>query len=193
MKKILTSGMILFYFASIAWNQEDKLPQNKIYSPAYFCEINTGILTVGDLQGFAHVKNGFSLNKHLDLSLVLGLEGYSTGKYLPIFIEGRYNFLKGKTQPFVSFAGGFLQVIQERTYYNGTTSSKHFGFSGGGKLGVRHQFSTGLSIVSSIGYRYTYAQYEQNNYDWWGQLPFEPITMIHNMNRFELSIGLIFK
>jgi hypothetical protein len=197
MKRLSILFLFVFGLSDVLWAQ-DEVQITPKFRPAYFCEISTGMLSVGDFKGFAHVKNGFSLSPHLDLSFGLGVEGHTTGRYLPIFLEGRYNFFKGKTRPFVAVNAGYLQVIEDWTYNNwNTENNKHLGFTGTGRIGVQHQFASGLSIVSSVGYRFTRVQYEQRNDVWlpWPEVPVEPnaTTMIHHMNRFELSVGLIFK
>jgi len=193
MKRLSILFLFVFGLSDVLWAQ-DEVQITPKFRPSYFCEINTGFMTVHDLKGFAHVKNGISLTQNIDLSLGLGLEGHTTGRYLPIFLESRYNFLKGKTRPFVAVSGGFLQVIQDWGYANYSYDSrKHFGVSGGSKIGIQHQFISGLAIVSTLGYRYTFAQYERDSHGWWHNLPVEPTIMMHNMHRFELSIGLLFK
>lgn len=169
------------------------------FQPKYFCELNSGMLTMGDFRGFTHIKNGVSLHPKVDVSLGLGVEGHSTGRYLPIFLEGRYNFLTSKTRPFVSLNAGYLQVIEDWTYGNwNTKNNKHIGFSTGARFGVQQQISGNVSFVTSVGYRFSRVQYEQRNDIWWPgpNLPVEPMdptTIIHHMNRFELSIGFLFK
>jgi hypothetical protein len=196
MKKLIFVLLPAMFFVNVQAQETVEITPK--VRPAYFCEIATGMMTVGDFKGFAHVKNGFSLSRQFDLSFGLGVEGHTTGRYLPIFLEGRYNFFKGKTRPFVAINAGYLQVIEDWTYNNWSTENKkHLGFTGTGKIGVQHQFVSGLSIVSSVGYRFTRVQYEQRNDVWlpWPEVPVESnaTTMIHQMHRFELSVGLIFK
>ncbi len=193
MRRKMRIILVILGFTGHAFAQAESENPLK-FRPAYYGEVNGGMLALGDLKGFAHLKNGVSLTPHLDLAFGLGLEGHTTGRYLPIFFEGRYNFLSGKTRPFVSVNAGYLQVIQDRTYGNWNYENKnHIGLSTGGRLGVQQQFAKNIAFVSSIGYRFSAVQYVQEYYDWWSNLPVEPVTMIHQMHRFELSIGLIFK
>lgn len=164
------------------------------FKPKYFCELNSGMLAIGDYRAFAHIKNGVSLHPNIDVSFGLGVEGHTTGRYMPLFLEGRYNILTGKTRPFVSLHAGYLQIVEDWSYGNwGSENSNHKGFTCGARFGVQQQISPSISFMSSVGYRFSATQYERSGYGWWIDLPVEPITMLHNMNRFELSIGLIFK
>lgn len=202
MKKLSLIVWTMVGISALVRAQAETPAPNK-FQPKYFCELNGGMLTLGDFRGFAHIKNGVSLHPKIDVSLGLGVEGHTTGRYLPIFLEGRYSLLTGKTRPFISLNAGFLQVIEDWTYSNwNTENNKHLGFSSGARFGIQQQISPSIFFVTSIGYRFTRVQYEQRNDVWWpGPIdpitlpvePNEPTTMIHHMNRFELSIGLIFK
>lgn len=164
------------------------------FRPSYFCELSSGMMVSDDFRGFTHVKNGVALSPSFDFSLGLGIEGHNTGRYLPMFLEGRFNILKGKTRPFVSLNAGYMQVIEDWTHSGwASPNNRHIGFSGGWRLGVQQNISANSFFVTSVGYRFTRTQYERHTSGGWTNLPIEPVTLIHNMHRFELSIGLIFR
>ena len=178
---------------SHAIKSQEQISTKNEFRPGYFCELNSGMMVSDDFRGYTHVKNGVALSPSFDFSLGLGVEGHNTGRYLPMFLEGRYNILKGKTRPFVSLNAGYLQVIEDWTYANWASSNnRHIGFSGGWRFGVQQNISSNSFFVTSVGYRFTRTQYERHTSGGWTNLPVEPVTVIHNMHRFELSIGLIF-
>jgi hypothetical protein len=203
MKKFGIILWVVFGISTFIRAQEEKSGASNKYRPKYFCEFNLGMLIQDEFRGFTYIKNGVSLHPKIDFSLGLGVESHTTGRYLPIFLEGRYIMLKGKTRPFVSLSAGFLQVIEDWTYSNwNIKNNKHMGFSSGARFGIQKQISPAIFIINSLGYRFTRVQYEQRD-NVWGPNPIEPIilpvepneptTMIHLMHRFELSIGLIFR
>lgn len=162
---------------------------------SYYCEVDGGYLAGAELRGMFHVKNGLSFGEHFSASLGTGLETYVPSRFVPVFLEARYNVLNRKTSPFVSVSGGYLQGVGQPQVYMyyfpapGNEQRLANGYTFGGKVGVQHSFTPSLSIVSSVGWRYAYARQEA----YISYFPYEPTEMSYKMNRFELAVGLIFK
>lgn len=196
MQNILKSALLaLPVFISIreASAQAEMTPPNP-KRVSYYCEVGGGYMAGEELRGMFHVKNGLSFGKHLYASLGTGLETYVPGRFVPVFLEARYTILDRKTSPFVSVSGGYLQGVgrpQTNTYYVPYGQKMGNGYTFGCKVGFQHAFTPGLSIISAVGWRYAYAigRQEPNIY----YLPYGPTEMSYKMNRFELSVGLIFK
>lgn len=158
----------------------------------YFCEVSGGYLAGNEIRGMFHVKNGLSFGPHVDAAFGLGLESYYAGRYIPLFLEGRYTVLNRKTSPFLAVSGGYLQGVgQKNQYYYQADSRLSNGFSAGAKIGIKHQFSKSISMLTSLGYRYSYTE----NPEWMYYIlpyPNQPAEISYHMNRFELAIGFIF-
>lgn len=192
--KTLQSALVLalLAFTPKASAQTEALPKPKFVQ--YYCEVNGGYMAGAELRGMFHVKNGLSFGKYIYASLGTGLETYVPSRFVPIFLDVRYKILDRKTSPFVSVSGGYLQGVgqpQPIYYIQNSNSGLRLstGYTAGAKLGIVHAFTPGVSIISSVGWRYAYAV--QDAYV--SYFPYEPTEMSYKMNRFELSVGLIFK
>lgn len=126
----------------------------------------------------ARVVNGYTFNRHWEAGFGLGFEQLRWNPYVPVFLEGRYQFLNGSTRPFVALHGGYAMPVRNFEFDKG-------GLTGGAELGVTHYFSSHLGISTSVGYRY--ARLAENSM-WWDD--FKTITQ---MNRFEIRLGLVFR
>jgi hypothetical protein len=149
--------------------------------------VSFGVLGGQDETTSIHVINGFSMNKHFDFSIGLGMESYYNSKYIPIFGELKYTILSSKTSPFVSLMSGYLSPLQ---YRMGNTKFSG-GFTTGIQIGVTRFFAENIGISTGIGYRFASVQ-RQDYYHWWG-IESQLYTTQYNMNRFELRFALIFK
>lgn len=158
----------------------------------YFCEVNGGYLAGNEIRSMFHVKNGLSFGSHFDAAFGVGLESYYSGRYVPLFLEGRYTVFNRKTSPFIAVSGGYLQGVgQQNQYYYQADSRLSSGFSTGAKVGIKHQFSKSISLVTSMGYRYSYTENAEMMY-YILPYPNQQAEISYNMNRFELAIGFIF-
>jgi len=193
MKHLIFITVLISFLLNINGQELDVTPLNSSMNkkrPSYFCEPSVGFLAGDNFGGVFHVKNGFNFQNRFDFSLGLGIEGQGYGKSLPVFLESRYGFLSGKTSPFVSVSAGYLHVFPSNFFYFGENTNQ-MSFTSGAKLGIKHKVSPGVSIVSALGYRYTFMR-EEFETGPWGFI-YYPATYLYNMNRFELSFGLIFK
>lgn len=190
MKNAFKIAVLLLICSKTVLSQQEVVitPLKKIQ---YFCELNGGYLAGAELRGLMHVKNGITIGRHFAISLGVGLETHVPGRYIPLFFESKYILMKRKTSPFISVSGGYLQGIQRNQFgYYGDTKMKG-GLTTGARIGIQHFFSGNVGIQTSFGYRYSYAESEGSMY--YIHLPYEPMEMSYNMNRFELNVGLIFK
>lgn len=162
----------------------------------YYLELNVGTIYAKTSRiQFGQIKNGFSINRNLDLAVVNGLEQHRNGLYLPLKMEIRFNFGTKKFRPFVSLSGGYLQILKEGDIIrNPEVKRKHSGWSGSMRLGVPYPISSKMSLVSSLGYRFHSTKYDNHEiYFIECFTPRPPQTISHLMHSFELSIGLIFR
>ncbi len=188
MKKIISLALLTLFLGQISFAQEaaKSAPCSKM---AFVGQVSAGVLGGDQTSRVFHVKNGVAFANHFFATLGLGVENYYDVHYLPIFIDFRYNILNRKTTPFVSLSSGYLQPLGRN--YNSHIDKG--GYTGGVKIGVSHFFSEHIGFETSVGYRYSWLEREDNNYYYaWDPL-FVPYTTEYNMNRFELSVGLIFK
>lgn len=195
MTTVLKSALLalpLFFLIREASAQSETMPPAPKRA-GYYCEVDGGYLAGAELRGMFHVRNGLRFGKHFYASLGTGLETYVPGRFIPVCLEARYKVLDRKTSPFVSVSGGYLQGIgQPQIYYIQAPAGQRLsnGYTFGGKVGFQHAFAPGLTIVSSVGWRYAYASVKQEPDIYY--LPYGPTEMYYKMNRFELAVGLIF-
>jgi hypothetical protein len=160
----------------------------------YFCELNAGFLAGETVSGIFQLKNGVSFGKFWDASLVTGLEKHRPGLFIPIGFESRFSWNESKTSPFLSLSANYLQKVGGQNYYYpyNTDVQRTMGFSAGAKIGVRHNFSKSVAMITGLGYRYTFVEQRGVSNNCWQCLPYET-DLLHHLNRFELTFGLIFK
>jgi len=160
----------------------------------YFCELNAGFLAGETVAGTFQLKNGVSFGKFWSASLVTGLEGHRPGIFIPIGFESRFSWNESKTSPFISLSANYLQKVGGQNYYSSyySENQRTMGFSLGAKVGVRHNISKSVAVISGIGYRFAFVEQRGMYNICWDCLPYET-NLLHYMNRFELTFGLIFK
>ncbi len=186
MKKTISIVILTILFVQTVFAQNSEKPKS---SPklSYVGQLSAGVLGGDETSRVLHVKNGISFTNHFYATIGLGIERYYSAQYMPIFFDFRYNVLNRKTTPFVSVSSGYLQPLVSNSYY----SNNKGGFTGGAKIGVSHFFSEHVGLETSLGYRYSKVERQDIYYAW--DLIYNPYTTEYNMNRFELSVGLIFK
>lgn len=192
-QKITVFFLLIIVNQNIDAQDFHRIPANK---SRYFLELNGGIFFAKTSRiPFGQIKNGFSINRNLDLAVVNGLEQHQSGLYLPITMETRFNFGTKKFKPFVALSGGYLQILKESDILrNPDVKRKHSGWSGGMRLGAHYPISSKISLVSSLGYRFNSTKYDNHEiYFIECFTPRPPQTISHLMHSFELSIGLIFR
>lgn len=184
MKKfLLILSMFCFLFENVSAQEATK----KTSEIKYIGQISAGVLGGSEFTRVFHVRNGISFANHFAATVGLGVESYYFAQYMPIYLDFRYTILKRRTSPFVSISSGYLQPLATNAY-NGASKG---GFTGGAKVGLSHFFSEHVGLETSLGYRYSRIERKDIFYTW--DMIYLPYTTEYNMNRFELSVGLIFK
>lgn len=145
MKRVLLIAVLSLYGFS-TWSQVDSIaPKVK---GNYYGRGSLGLLVGEFASGSAQLSNGYSFRNGLDVGLGLGYENYNYERFVPLFIETRYNFGKRETKPFVGLMAGYMAGLQR---FNPNVK----GFTTGLQLGVTHYFTKHFGITTSLGYRYS--------------------------------------
>jgi hypothetical protein len=167
------------------WNfSAEEVVSVEKYSPTvsrtgFYNRTSLGVIGGDFFSPSLHIVNGYSFNSHWEAGFGLGVEAFTwNGGYVPLFLEGRYTLLEGRTSPFVSVMAGYEMPTR-------SWSSNKGGFTTGLQLGMTHYFSDHVGIVTSIGYRFAYLE-EENM--WWDD--FETIRLA---NRYEIRFGFVFR
>jgi len=137
-----------------------------------------GVMGGDQLSPSLQTVNGFAFKDHWELGLGMGIEQFYWNRYIPVFLEGRYSFLKKLTTPFVSINAGYELPVAN-------FNSSKGGFTAGIQVGVTHYFSNHVGISLSTGYRFASLKVVNT---WWDD--FETIQQI---NRFEVRLGFVFR
>jgi hypothetical protein len=182
MKRI--SSILLFTGLCLnAFSQTPPTPKIGYYSRA-----SAGVLTGDHSSMSVQVANGISL-RHVDVGLGLGLEMHDQTGYTPIFIESRYNFGNGSTQPFAGICGGYLATLNNNMYndpYRG-------GYTMGAQIGMTHYFSKHFGISTTLGYRFSFTN---NTYPHWADVSmwsYYGQNVIWDKHRIEVRVGVHFR
>ena len=149
----------------------------------YFGTVSAGLLGGSDISGSLTFVNGYRINGHWSAGIGLGVESFYSRRYMPIFLEGRYNLLKKGTTPFASLGFGYDMPFEY-------TDRNRGGFFGQGFLGLQHELGDHFGIITGIGYRY--GQLEVENWNWWGGGD-GSVKTIYEISRFDLRFGFIFR
>lgn len=169
-------------FAAVAASAQTEVPAPKAEGGVYN-RITGGVLTGERSSVSFQFANGYRFGKRVEAGLGLGFESYYGDRYVPLFLESRYNFTKGNTVPFVGVTGGYLAGLNQ--YYSSTR-----GATGGVNIGVTHYFTKHFGVTTVLGYRYTQTEKRQQYYYIWGG---EAPLIIEEMGRVELRVGIAFR
>jgi opacity protein-like surface antigen len=175
MKRILL--ILLAFTAFNSFSQESEAP---VATPkiAYYGRFTAGVLT-GDRSAMSfQFANGVRLG-HFDVGMGLGFERFYTSGYAPLFLESRYNFGNGATNPFVGVTAGYLASLDQYM-------SKRGGYTFGLNVGMTHHFTKHFGVTTSIGYRFAQTQERDYYYIMWGG----EYTTIRDMHRVEVRVGI---
>lgn len=175
MKRIL-----LTVFAFTTLNAFSQTTETPVESPkiGYYGRFTTGVLA-GEYSSMSfQFANGVRIG-HFDVGMGLGFEKFYGSGYAPLFLESRYNFGKGATNPFVGVNTGYLASLDQYL-------SKRNGYTFGINVGMTHNFTKHFGITTSIGYRFAQTQERNYYYIWAG----EYTTTIRDMHRAEVRVGI---
>ena len=144
----------------------------------FYNRTSLGVLGGDFFSPSLHIVNGYSFNSHWEAGFGLGLETFTWSGYVPLFLEGRYTVLDGRTSPYASVMAGYEMPTTQWSYNKG-------GFTTGLQVGMTHYFSDHVGIVTSIGYRFAYLK----EVNWW----WEEWETIRLANRYEMRFGFVFR
>lgn len=147
-----------------------------------------GTMTLGAFGGSAFtgnlsVVNGFQFNKHWAVGLGIGIENFYNNLYVPLFIEGKYDFLKKSSTPFVTAGFGYDIPFE-------ITDKNKGGILAQGLIGFKHQIGEHFGIITGLGFRY--GRLEVEDWNWWNGTQ-SSIKTIYEINRFDIRFGFIFR
>jgi hypothetical protein len=156
----------------------------------YYGRMTAGVLAGEFSTGSFHLTNGYRF-RHFEVGMGLGFERYFIGSYAPVFLESRYNFGKGSTQPFVGISAGYLVSLNRIVNYY--PQNRH-NYTAGLNVGLTHYFTSHFGITTSIGYRFSLTPvnpyYTQPHYYGGGNaMPLDNRAM----HRGEIRIGVVFR
>jgi len=179
MKKIIVTTITCFAFlVSMAQSNENYINSKAIENSKFYSHLTFGVLPAQEFSSSFHVVNGYNLNQKWQFGVGLGIENFANRGYLPIFGEGRYNFMSSLSTPFISVMAGYDFALRNTEFNKG-------GFTTGLKIGLDHYFSDHVGLSTSVGYRYAYLKIDNA---WW-----EDFSTIREINRLEFRFGIIFK
>lgn len=186
MKKILLIAILGISIQTIAQADVTTLPaENKV---GMFSQLTVGGM-VGQEGSFSFQSiSGITLNKRWNFGIGVGVESFRYEKIVPLFLDVKYNLLKGDNSPFLELIGGYATSFRSNYYYY--PSNVNYGATAGLSVGMRMFFSKHVGLSSSIGVRYSYFDQTQQYYYCTIYTPENEITQLY---RTELKIGLIFR
>ncbi len=170
-------GSILVFNAADVIGIDDFRPE--VSSSGYYLDAGMGLLGGPGRGSFSgQLVQGYAFSRHWQAGVGLGFETAAFNSYVPVFAEGKFNWLNKATSPFVKLMGGYM-VPMNFTQSNG-------GFTLGAALGYTIYLSHRLGLTTSLGYRFA-RLVERNNW-WWDEF-----ETIRQLNRFEVRFGLTFR
>jgi hypothetical protein len=172
-------------FAQQLFAQAETIPAPTLKGGIYN-RTSLGILAGEESSNISFMSsNGYRFKNNIELGVGLGLERSYYSWKAPLFLDMRYNFKLKKaasTFPFVSLIGGYEAGLNNYTRSRG-------GF-GNASIGLTHYFTDHIGITTSLGYRYSYSE-EDNQYYCFDLIYYPyPSTTIKELHRFEMRIGL---
>lgn len=181
MKNSIIICLTFFSIVSI-FGQKDSLKSNP--TSGFYNRNTLGVL-VGTESGVSlQLSNGYRFNNQLEVGFGFGYERHYYYNYAPIFIESRYHFGKGNTQPFIGVMGGYMAILNQQ-------SSSGEGYTFGGSIGLTHFFTSHFGVSTSIGYRYLHLNRNEYYYIW--NDGGNGTTVIQELNRLDVRIGIVFR
>lgn len=148
-----------------------------ISKSGFYNKTSVGVLGGAQISGSLNVVNGYAFNEHFEAGFGLGIESFVWDPYIPVFLEGRFNFLTGRTRPYVSATAGYeVPLIDIGNMLGGLTT--------GAEIGMTHYFAQHVGISTSIGYRFLYLKERS----WW-----DDSFISREMHRFEVRLGFVFR
>jgi hypothetical protein len=138
----------------------------------------------GSPMGSITVINGYQFFPYLAVGGGVGADISANNIYnVPIFLDVRSHFLKGKTTPYVALAAGYNATIDENSdYYTRRQVLKH-GAVFAASFGVKAWMSKKAAISVSLGYKLQTTRGYVGNY----YLSNDMITELHHSATFMIG------
>jgi len=175
--------------------KENKLPDHTDYKKKGFQNITEvgfgfGINTINTYHGSVDIAkqnpimglrtiNGYQLNEYFSFGLGIGfeafLDGTKKGALMPITLDTRINFMKGKFSPVLNLNGGYSVGFQNSS-----------GLAANPSVGMKIYLTKKIACLFNIGYKVQ--QQNVKTIDQYGG----SIIRIVNYQFFALSTGLSF-
>ncbi len=137
--------------------------------------------------------NGYQINNHLQTGIGIGVDVIYQQLFFPVFFDFKYHMRESSFSPFIGAFGGYsfqTEKDEEKPrywdYYYSQNEIKS-GHMYGIEIGIRNYTKENLGYTLSIGYRFQYlsAKYQDWSYN-------VEVLEEHYLNRFKLTIGIIF-
>ena len=106
-----------------------------------------------------HTVFGYRPNPNFSIGVGVGFESYTGTNLIPVYIDPRVNFIKGKYSPFIYFDVGY--AFGKTDSLNNMIQLGPF-FTPG--LGFKINFQEQFSFNFSIGYRYQIGKFHKDLY-----------------------------
>lgn len=126
--------------------------------------------------GFKTV-NGYQFSEHFSMGIGVGLDGYKSYALLPVTLDARISFLKGRTTPILGLNIGYAPSLQ--TPYLG-------GFVINPTIGLKTYISKNIAYYISMGLKIQYAGYENSSYYYYNQ------KTLYTMQFLSITTGFSF-
>jgi hypothetical protein len=143
-----------------------------------------------------HTINGYQWNSHLMTGIGAGIEYLKNQAQIPLFVDARWNLLKGNFTPVVGAMAGYSLALGGNRYYdwyNGQQDKNYGGLTGGLKFGFRAQAGPHFAFTMDMGYRMQLWRAQVNRYFWNGiEGIYYPTIERTTMHRVTLNLGFMF-
>ncbi|MBL4625458.1 MAG: hypothetical protein JKY42_10010 [Flavobacteriales bacterium] len=194
-------------------NDEVEATKKGVYgakSNGFSIKLNMCLYGGSQLSSGTKIQGGYKFKDKFYLGVGSGIEGFEQ-RYIPLFIETRFNISTRATLPYIFFYGGYNFYSGNRgnrssTYYYDQWGNGYYveGEYDGGPLcavgiGMTRHFNSNIGLGFQLGYRYqrTYTTYP--NLFWvttgnWGAGYYDSngTTLItSNFHRLELGVFLL--
>lgn len=192
------NGKVYRYEASEINNVNADVSERHFLSTGFFNNTTFGVL-LGEnnynnpLVNFTfNMVNGYQLNNKIQIGIGIGMDVIYQQLLFPVSFDFKYYLRKSSFSPFAgAFAGYSFQTKNDENdpdiwnYYN--LNDIKSGRMYGAEIGIRNYTKENVGYTLSIGYRF---QYLSTKYQDWRYNT--EVNEEHYLNRFKLTLGIIF-
>lgn len=192
------NGKVYRFNASEIKNVNADVSEKYFLSTGFYNNTTFGVL-IGEnnynnpLVNFTfNMVNGYQLNNKIQTGIGIGMDVIYQQMLFPVSFDLKYYLRKSSFSPFVgAFIGYSFQTKKDENdtetwnYYN--LNEIKSGRMYGAEIGIRNYTKEDVGYTLSIGYRF---QYLSTKYQDWRYNT--EVTEEHYLNRFKLTLGIIF-